>query len=478
MLNIFAFLFSFLFLLTLSCNKTNSPAPKPLATDNTGKSDIEYWLTNPGDNILFKKQLFSLTFQTKSDLTTVIDVDTSLTYQSVDGFGNTLTGGSAILINRMDPLPRKALLKELFGTENEDIGISYLRISIGASDLSDRVFSYCDLQAGQTDPSMNNFSIDTEKSDLIPVLKEILEINPSVKIMGSPWSAPVWMKTNGSSVGGSLKPEYFDAYALYFVKYIKAMAAEGITVDAVTVQNEPLHDGNNPSMYMSAADQTSFIKNSLGPAFRDNGLTTKIVVYDHNADKPEYPAKIYSDPDAAGFVDGAAFHLYGGSISALGSLRNSFPSKNLYFTEQWIGAPGNLAGDMGWHLKNVIIGSMRNWCKCALEWNMASDPRWDPHTPGGCDRCLGTVTIDGNKITRNPAWYILAHAARFVRPGAVRVGSNEPAGLPNVAFRTAAGKKVLLVFNESGSDQNFALKFSGKYANIHLVKGSAATLIW
>ncbi len=366
----------------------------------------------------------------------------------------------------------------MFSTEGNNIGISYLRISIGASDLSDHVFSYDDMPDGESDPNLVHFTIDEERKDLIPILKEILAINPAIKILGSPWSAPVWMKTNRNSKGGSLKPEFFDAYAQYFVKYLKAMKQEGIDIDAITIQNEPLHPGNNPSMYMTSADQADFIKKSLGPAFRAEGIKTKIIVYDHNCDKPEYPIDIYNDGEAAQYVDGAAFHMYTGSIDALSTVHDSFPSKNLYFTEQWVGAPGNLAGDLSWHIKNLVIGATRNWSRNVLEWNLASDPSYDPHTEGGCDKCLGTVTIDGNNYTRNPAWYILAHCAKFVRPGSVRVASNLPDGLPNVAFRTPDGRKVIIILNESGALKNFSLRFGGKTAALSLEKGAVATCIW
>lgn len=439
---------------------------------------VDSWITSPQAGSLFKHQSKKFFFLNTENNDPFITIDTTITYQSIDGFGDCLTGGSAILLNRMDAQSRQNLLKELFSTDGSSIGISYLRISIGASDLSDRVFSYDDIEAGQTDTEMAQFSIDQEKTDLIPVLKEILAINPSVKILGSPWSPPLWMKTNNSSIGGNLKSEFYDAYAKYFVKYIKAMASEGITIDAITVQNEPLYGGNNPSMLMSAAEQASFIKQSLGPAFAAAGIKTKIIIYDHNADQPAYPITVLNDPDAAKYVDGSAFHLYGGPITALSSVHNAFPSKNIYFTEQWVGAPGNLAGDLQWHVENLIIGATRNWSKNVLEWNLASDPECNPHTEGGCSQCLGTVTINGNSYSRNPAYYILAHSAKFVRPGSVRIDSGLSPYLPNVAFKTPDGKKVIIVLNTFSTNKQFSLKFNGKTAHINLDSGAVGTFIW
>ncbi|HSR60410.1 MAG TPA: hypothetical protein VLL47_06615, partial [Robiginitalea sp.] len=246
-----------------------------------------------------------------------IVLDTAQTYQVMDGFGFTLTGGSALNLQRMSAPARAAILQELFGDGPEDIRVNYLRLSIGASDLDEYPWSYDDLPEGQTDPELAHFSLGYDTLYLIPTLKEILAIQPGIKLMGSPWSPPAWMKDNKDTRGGSLLPEFYPAYAQYFVKYIQGMAAHGIRLDAVTVQNEPLHPGNNPSLLMLPEAQGEFVKNHLGPAFRDAGITTKIVLYDHNADRPDYPISILDDPQAAAFVNGSAFHLYGGEISAL-----------------------------------------------------------------------------------------------------------------------------------------------------------------
>ncbi len=445
---------------------------------NPLSSEGVFWVTSPETNILFQPRRFVFNGENKISQDPVILIDPAQTFQSIDGFGNCLTGGSATLLHRMDEGSRSAILKELFSTDGNNLGISYLRISIGASDLSDSVFSYDDIAVGETDPEMSRFSLDIEKADLIPVLKEILTINPDIKILGSPWSAPTWMKTNNNARGGSLKPEYFDAYALYFVKYIEGMKSQGINIDAITIQNEPLHPGNTPSMYMVAEDQAQFIRRSLGPAFKAAKIKTKIIIYDHNADRPDYPLTILKDAEAAKYVDGSAFHLYGGKIDTLTAVHNAFPDKNLYFTEQWVGAPGKFAIELAWHVRTLIIGATRNWCRTVLEWNLAADPKNDPHTVGGCTECLGTITIDGNNITRNPAWYILAHSAKFVRPGSVRIGSNTSDSLPNVAFKTPDGKTVLIVQNNSGIKKNFNISILGKTASSSLDKGAVGTYIW
>jgi glucosylceramidase len=455
------------------CKKAENESRLP---ESAGR--VEVWLTKADGSVLFEKQTSSFQFNTGLTSSPVIQVDTTTTMQVVDGFGYTLTGSSAYLLNRMGAPARATVLKEFFGKGATDLGVSYLRISIGASDLSPTVFSYNDLPAGQTDPSLSQFSLAADTVDLIPVLKEILQLNPSIKIMGSPWSAPVWMKSNGSTIGGSLLPAYYSSYAQYFVKYIQAMKAKGINIDAVTVQNEPEHGGNNPSMLMTATQQADFIKNHLGPAFRAAGITTKIIVWDHNCDNPNYPISIMNDAAAKAFVDGAAFHLYAGNVGAMSGVQAAHPDKNLYFTEQWTGANGNFGGDLIWHTKNVIIGTMRNWSRIALEWNLANDPSYGPHTPGGCTECKGAVTIDGSTYVRNVSYYIIAQASKFVLPGSVRIATNDIAGVYQVAFKRPDGKKVMIALNEGNSAVNFAIGYKNQTAVHTLPAQSVATYSW
>lgn len=444
------------------------------------QKNVEVWLTDPANSVFFTRQSPAPIKTGKVSATAhpVILVDATKKYQAIDGFGYSLTGGSAQNMMKMTPAARAALIREMFATDGNHIGTNYLRLSIGASDLNEFVFSYNDLPAGQTDTAMAKFDLGPDRKDIIPVLKEIVKVSPGIKLMGSPWSPPVWMKTNGDTRGGSLKPEYYPAYAKYFVKYIQAMKKEGIVIDAVTVQNEPLHPGNNPSLLMLAKDQAVFVRDHLGPAFAKAGIKTKIIIYDHNADKPEYPISILDDPAAKKYIDGSAFHLYGGKIDALSKVHDAHPDKHLYFTEQWVGAPGNMKGDIAWHTEQLIIGATRNWSKTVLEWNLASDPQYKPHTDrGGCDRCLGAVTIDRDSFTRNPAYYVIAHAAKWVRTGSVRIGSAMVDGLPNVAFRTPAGKTVLIVLNTQQQTAVFDIAWTSDYTTATLPPGAVATYI-
>ncbi len=426
---------------------------------------------------MLEKQEGSIVFSTYVNQNPTIKVDTTVTYQEMDGFGFALTGGSATLINHLAVSERDALLKELFDNDKGSIGLSYIRISIGASDLDSAVFSYDDMPVGQTDENLSQFSLAPDKIDLIPVLKLILKLNPKIKILASPWSAPVWMKTNKNSVGGSLLPEYYDAYSRYFVRYITEMKAEGIPIDAITIQNEPLYGGNNPSMVMHSSEQRDFIKNNLGPAFQAAGITTKIILYDHNCDHPEYATDILSDSAANKYIDGSAFHLYGGDISALSKVHNAYPTKSVYFTVQWVGGPGKFGKELKWYVQNILIGAPRNWSKNVIAWNLASDPSYNPHTPGGCTTCEGALTF-GSEITRNVSYYIIAHASKFVPSDSVRIASEMIANLPNVVYLTPDGLKVLIVLNISNKSQTFNIGFKDRTANTSLGSGAVATYVW
>ncbi|MEO6817234.1 MAG: glycoside hydrolase family 30 beta sandwich domain-containing protein [Edaphobacter sp.] len=439
-----------------------------------------YWLTTPDKSSLLQLQKQLLDFAKPSANNPTINVDDKQKFQTMDGFGFALTGGSAQLIMHMDPAKRTELLQELFTDNGNNIGVSYLRVSIGSSDMNDHVFSYDDLPEGLTDPNMTKFDLGPDRSDVIPVLKQILVINPKIKILGSPWSAPLWMKTTGKAKGGVLKPEYFAAYATYFVKYIQEMKAEGIPIDAVTIQNEPLNEKNTPSMVMLAPEEADFIANDLGPVFAKAGIKTRIILYDHNLDHPAYPLSILKDPAASKYVDGTGFHLYGGTVDAMTEVHNAFPNKNLYFTEQSVTERGDSDTlNVAHPVAKILIGVTRNWSKNVLLWNLAADSQFGPHTnDGGCSGCQGALTIDGNSVTRNLAYYTIAHASKFVPAESVRIGSNDLDNLPNVAFKTPAGKDVLIVANTGNASQTFNVSYHKKTFTSVLAAGTVATYIW
>lgn len=470
-------IFVAIFPLACSSNSNNTTTGGPGIVSG---HQINVWLTNPDKSSLFA-QTTPIYFSDQTAQQSTIKVDTTIQYQTMEGFGYTLTGGSAMLIKqKLSATDRANLLKELFLPENNGIGISYLRLSIGASDLDDHVFSYDDLPSGQTDESLAHFSLDPDRVHLIPLLKEIIALNPSIKILGSPWSAPAWMKTNGLAKGGSLSPKYYATYANYFVKYIQAMAQEGIIIDAVTLQNEPENPGNTPSMLMSAAEQADFIKNYVGPAFSKSGIKTKVILFDHNCDHPNYPMAVLNDATANPYIDGSAFHLYLGDISALSTVHDAFPQKNIYFTEQWTSGNGSFSGDLLWHAKNLIVEAPRHWSRNVLEWNLAADDYFNPHTSdGGCTICQGALTINAaGTVVRNVSYYIIAHASKFVRPGSMRVSTNIIDNLYNVAYLTPEGRKVLIVVNTDTIDKTFSINFKSMIATHYLKAGAVATYVW
>jgi len=436
---------------------------------------VKYWLTLPNQSALLQEKKLNLQSGKPESKLPVIKLDPSKKFQVMDGYGFTLTGGSAELISSLDSKRKRNLLEELFGSSNSSIGISYLRIAVGASDLSTRVFSYLDLAEEQTDTSLFHFNLNEDTTHLIPLLQIIKSIRPSIKIMATPWSPPVWMKSNNSSIGGRLKPEYYHTYARYLVKYIHSMEKLGISIDALTIQNEPEHGGNNPSMLMSADEQALFIKDHLGPLFYQQKIKTKIIIYDHNADHPEYPVQVLNDSIARQYIDGSAFHLYAGDINALAKVKNAHPDKHLYFTEQWTGKNGDFGGDLQWHIRNIIIGSALNHCKVALEWNLANDETFGPHTPGGCTECKGALTISNNTITRNVSYYIIAHAAKRVVPGSVRIANSTVQGLPAVSFLTPDKKIVMIVLNESSAEKYFQVQLQKNWFKLPLAAGAVAT---
>src|ERR1700730_3007963 len=417
-------------------------------------SDARQWLTTADRSALVAEQKDTLPFSSPANAFPAIDVNDMQQFQSMDGFGFALTGGSAQLLMRMEPGPRADLLKQLFAPAAT--GVSYLRVTIGASDMNERVYSYDDLSKGETDVDLAKFTLGPDRADVLPVLKQILAINPAIKILASPWSAPAWMKTNDRVKGGHLKPEYYGVYAAYFVKYIEQMKAEGIPIAAVTVQNEPLNPKNTPSMVMLAEEEDTFIAKHLGPAFQSAGITARILLYDHNPDVLSYALSILADPAASKYVDGTAFHLYGGDASLLTQVHDAYPQKNLYMTEQSISSSPNEPLPIAAAVSDVMIAATRNWSRNVLLWNLAADPENGPHTnDGGCTGCQGAITLNGNHAAKNVGYYAVVHFSQFVPPGSVRVGSTEQEQLAAVAFLTPDGRIVLVVSNTANFPKTF-----------------------
>jgi glucosylceramidase len=313
------------------------------------------------------------------------------------------------------------------------------------------------------------------------VLKEVLAIQPKIKILASPWTAPNWMKDNGLPKNGTLKKEYYPAYANYLVKYIQGMQALGIPITTITVQNEPENPHNTPSLTLTAEQEADFIGTAFGPAMEKAGLHTEIVAFDHNCNHPNYPITVLKDPAAGKYTGGAGFHLYQGEITALTTVHDAVPDKDIFFTEQLV-LPRRGATDfnVAAPVERVLIGATNNWSRNVLLWNLAADPQNGPHTgDGGCPVCSGAVTLDGDKVTRNIAYYATAQITPFVPTGSVRIGSGTgPDAPPHVAFRTPSKRHVLVVANPTQAESKFIIRYDGKDAMASLSPGAVATYIW
>lgn len=456
--------------------------PKP--ADTTSANKVAVWVTNGSQSKLLKSDNPISIVKAGSNFpsTNLINIDFSTKLQEMEGFGAAMTGSSAYLINqKLNATQRAALLKDLFDQET-GIGMSYLRITMGASDFSLEDFTYNDLPAGQTDANLTKFSIAKDQADLIPVLKSVVALQPAIRIMATPWSAPAWMKTSGKLAGGSLKTEWYGAYSNYFVKYLDAYKAEGIAIDAISVQNEPLHEAAYPSMRMDSSAQLNFIKNNLGPLFQSKSIKTKILLYDHNWDRPGYPISILNDPKASQYVAGSAFHAYGGNVTAMSQVHDQFPDKGLYFTEisggRWA---ANFSDNLKWNMSNIFIGTANNWSKNALLWNIALDETDGPKNKG-CDNCRGVVTIATNgTITKNVEYYTIAHMSKFVHPGAFRVQSDRLSAstqLEHVAFVNPDGSKVLVILNQGTDNKKFMVALGENQFSYTIDPNAVATLVW
>ncbi len=427
------------------------------------KGDVEVYVTSANKSMLFAS--IPLNFSTKPNMSpeTTINLKPNETFQVIDGFGAAITGSTCYNLLKMTAENRTKLLKEAFDATS-GMGYSFIRISIGCSDFSMDEYTCCD-KAG-----IENFAIhELDKRDLFPILKEILAINPNIKILASPWTSPRWMKVNNltdlqpynSWTSGQLNPIYYQDYATYFVKFVQQMKTAGFNIDAITIQNEPLNRGNSASLYMTWQEQASFIKNALGPKFAEAGITTKIWAYDHNynydniPDQRNYPVNIYADPEAAKYIDGAAYHAYGGDKSELLNVHNAYPNKNLYFTEMSIGTWNySFDGDLMWSMRELGIGTLNNYNKAVMVWNFMLDEKGAPNRPGGCTTCYGAVDIntkDYSTLDRKSHFYLIGHLAKAISPGAVRIATSglEIYGLYYTAVKNIDGTYGVVIQNDT-----------------------------
>ena len=480
----------------LSCckdpNTNPGTDPEPLA-----EHDVMTYITTADNTMHFDKvgKNFIDGLNMNPEITMTLDPNTR--YQEFDGFGAAITGASAYNLSRMPAEARAKLLKETFSVD-EGMGYSYVRVPIGGSDFnvhSNYDYTCCDEQG------IEHFALTSDETDyIIPILKEILTYNPNLKVMGSPWSCPRWMKVSdintkgayNSWVGGYLNPDYYQDYATYFVKWIQGFEQAGVPVTSVTVENEPLNWGNSMSLYMPWQQERDFVKTALGPAFAANGIQTKIIVFDHNynydgkEDQQRYPIRIYNDSEAAKYIDGAAYHNYGGSATELESVHKAAPEKNLYFTEASIGTWNN-GHDMSVSLldemKYTCLANVTRWCKTVIVWNFMLDDNNGPHGgAGACNTCFGAVDVsskDYTTLTKRSHYYAIGHLSKAFKTGSTRIGVKgyQPSNVLVCAAENPDGTYGVVLMNENSNGLTMQLEAGEHFFSLTLPGRSITTCV-
>ncbi|UAL12790.1 glycoside hydrolase family 30 protein [Caulobacter segnis] len=455
-----------------------------VATPAVAGSKLQGWVTTGDKSQLLAAQAPSsvASAETVAGLP-VIAVDTKERHQTIVGFGAAITDASAWLIqNKLTPVKRDQLLRELYGRGEGGLGFSFTRITIGASDFSLDHYSLDDVPNGAADPKLEHFSLKRPQEYVFPTVRAALKINPDLKVMASPWSAPAWMKTTGSLVKGQLKPEAYPVYADFFARYVKEAAKVGVPTDYLSIQNEPDFEPDNyPGMRWNAKDRARFFGENLAPVFERQKITTKVLDWDHNWDHPEQPTTVLADPRARAFLAGVAWHCYAGDVSAQQPVTEANPDKEIFLTEcsggEW--SP-KFDDSFSWMVENLIIGATRGGARGVLMWNLALDEKFGPHA-GGCGDCRGVLSIDSTSgaITRTQEYYAFGHASRFVKPGATRIGSPAKLGdLRTVAFQNRDGGRVLIVLNVGTQPATFAITESGRRFKASLPARAAGTFTW
>lgn len=448
---------------------------------NFPSGGVEAFTTTASKSMLMKT-IEAEDIRSASDKSLTITIDNTTRYQSMEGFGPAITGSAAYNLLKMNASERDRLLREAFHP-TEGLGYNYVRISIGCSDFSLREYTWCDQEG------LEFFAVHPDDSQyLFPVLREILAINPDVKIIAAPWTAPLWMKIDRYSnkpydkwAGGKLNPDYYDEYAQYLVMWVEEMELNGFKIESITPQNEPLHDGNSASTYMSWEQQRNFIKNHLGPAFEAAGLDTEIWIYDHNFDVTDFVKNIYADKEASKYVEGSAWHAYGGSSSALAQIYKADPTKSIYFTEQSIGTwCPNFGDNLLWHIREVCLGTINNYCRAVVLWNFMLDAERGPNRPGGCTTCYGFVDCDASysysTLTFRSHWYAIGHMSKVVKRDAVRIKCS--GSVTASAFENPDGTIAAVMLNDSEDDKQVVVKSPKGDFVVTLAARSVTSLVW
>jgi glucosylceramidase len=396
-------------------------------------------------------------------------------HQEILGFGAALTDASCYLLDKLNSQQRQALLAEVFGPGG--LRFSVGRTCIGSSDYSTSAYSFD--EGAEPDTDLKRFSIEHDRGYILPSLRAASEHNADLFLFSSPWSPPGWMKTGGSLLGGSMQKKYFAAYAEYFVRFLQAYAAEGVKVNAVTIQNEvdTDQDGRMPAALWGQEYEMAFVKSYLGPAFERASLDTKIWILDHNYDLWGRVVDELRDPDVNQYVDGVAWHGYAGTPDAMTRVHDEFPAKNCYWTE---GGPNINSTDyttdwVKW--SHTFTGALKNWAQCNVGWNLLLDEKGTPNI--GPFPCGGVVTVDSktHQITRSGQYWAFSHYSRLVRRGARVIASHgDLTGIDHVAFENPDGSHVLVVTNQ-GEGQQIQCQVGARALDLSLDSDSVTTLL-
>jgi glucosylceramidase len=477
-------LITVLALAALYAPRSKHPVARHRVTLTTGPTmpSVQLWLSTADRKLrLVQQRDISMSADESLPADVVIDINTK--YQSIVGFGAALTDSSAWLLqNKLSDGQRGALLQELFGTP-PNLNLNMMRLTIGASDFSLQQYTLDDLPVGEVDPELQHFNVASNLRDVIPMARAALAVNPQLRIVATPWSAPAWMKISENLLGGELLEKFESTYADYLVKYVDTYRKYGIPIFALTVQNEPgFIPLTYPSMDLPLSTRARIIAQYLGPALASRRPRTLILDWDHNWDEPEQPLNMLANPDVARYIDGVAWHCYQGSPYTQGQVHRAFPKKDTYITEcsggDWESSKN---GELLWFSRDLLVAGLRNWARGVVYWNLALDEQHGPHL-GGCDACKGMVTIDSHTgdVSRNDEYYAIAHFSRFVLPGAVRVGSNATnKGLDNVAFQNASdGSVVLVMVNSNTQPRRVVVKQDETRFQYTLPAQSVATFVW
>jgi glucosylceramidase len=458
-----------------AATRTSTPSgPTATPIETTGR--VQVWLTTADLAAHLTKQPDLILAPTSGTAPLTIDVDERQVFQQMDGFGGAMTDTSAWLIGtKLNVTERYRLMANLFDP-TQGIGISFVRVPMGASDFTVTApYTYDDLPMGQSDPTLAHFSVNHDTAYIIPMLQQARQINPNIKLLATPWSPPAWMKTSGSLLGGAFLPSADAPLAAYFVKFMQAYAAQGLPIYAITPQNEPGYISDFPTMQWPAAQEAGFVQSYLSPALASAGLYPHVLAYDWNWRDTSYSLAVLGNSGARQHLAGTAYHCYGGDPAIMAAVHAAYPTKDVYETE----CASALA-----HVSpiDLIIHSARNWSKTAILWNIALDTSGGPKVGHGCLPCTGIVTVDQHTgdVTYTSDYYQIGHASKFVRPGAYRIASTSyaPGSLEDVAFKNPDGSIAVIVHNSASSARTFMLRWGWQSFTYTLPAGAMATFTW